>query len=61
MFFRFVNKVFNALLLPFMQGTASLSSAWLFGCSNRRRAPTTPGGPSLSWPMRLTSRRVCSG
>jgi len=27
MFFRYVNKALDALLLPFMQGTASLSSA----------------------------------
>jgi hypothetical protein len=26
MFFRYVNKMLDALLLPFMQGTASLSS-----------------------------------
>jgi len=27
MFFRYVNKALDALLLPFMHGTASLSSA----------------------------------
>jgi len=40
MFFRYLNKALDALLLPFMQGTSTLSSAWLSGCCSGWPTPS---------------------